>query len=252
MTQFLRPPSEHPRALIAARLTSQLSLLQVTDSGFPSGRYTLSHGLEAFAQSGHLDSPGRRSTLEALLSDSLLFAIGPSDGIALACAHRAAGTADRIDLDSVTRADERLTAVKLAREARDASTRTGRALLDTATSTLGATTMLEYAELVHTRRSPGNHAVVLGMLSAWFGMARLDAVTAELFAFSASWVAAAVRLALTDHRTAQGLLCRVRPMIVEAAISAVDGGVSQIASCTPLIDVMSMRHEHAELRLFAS
>jgi urease accessory protein len=252
MAQFLHAPSEHPCAITAARLTSHLSLLQVTDSGFPSGRYTLSHGLEAFAQSGQLDSPGRRSSLEALLSDSVRFAIGPSDGVALACAHRAAGAGNRIDLDGATNADERLTAVKLSREARDASTRTGRALLDTATSALGATAMLEYAELVRTGRSPGNHAVVLGMLSAWSGVARLEAVTAELFAFSASWVAAAVRLSLIDHRTAQGLLSRVRPVIVEAAMSAVDGGVTRIASCTPLIDVMSMRHEQAELRLFAS
>ncbi len=69
---------------------------------------------------------------------------------------------------------------------------------------------------------------------------------------SASWVAAAVRLALIDHRTAQGLLSRVRPLIVEAAMTAVNRDVTQIASCTPLIDVMSMRHEHADLRLFAS
>jgi urease accessory protein len=249
-----RPPSpnEHFCGETAARLTSHLSLLQLTDSGFPSGRYTLSHGLEAFAQSDQLHSPVRRSTLEALLRDSVRFAIGPTDGVALACAHRAAGTDNQIDLDGLRTADERLTAVKLAKEAREASTRTGRALLDTATGTLGVTAMLEYAELVHTGRSPGNHAVVLGMLSAWSGVARLEAVAAELFAFSASWVAAAVRLALIDHRTAQGLLSRVRPVIVGAAIGAVTCGVTQIAACTPLIDVMSMRHEHAELRLFAS
>jgi urease accessory protein len=61
-----------------------------------------------------------------------------------------------------------------------------------------------------------------------------------------------VRLGLTDHQTAQSLLHRVRPVLAQAAERAVAGDVAQIASCTPLPDVMSMRHEHAELRLFAS
>jgi urease accessory protein UreF len=35
-------------------LVSYLSALQLGDSAFPSGRYTLSYGLEAVAQSGQL------------------------------------------------------------------------------------------------------------------------------------------------------------------------------------------------------
>ena len=111
---------------------------------------------------------------------------------------------------------------------------------------------MDYAQRVDDGRSPGNHAVVLGLLSARLGVPRLQAVAGELYAFSASWVAAAVRLALTDHRTAQGLLHRVRSVTVEAALKAVDRDVTDISSCTPLPDVMAMRHEHAELRLFAT
>lgn len=235
-----------------ARLASQLSLLQLSDSAFPSGRYTHSYGLEAFAQSGELTSPSRPSTLATLLRDCVRFGVAQSDGVAVACAHRAMGPDGSVDLDLVTRADERLTAVKLAREAREASTRTGRALLGTATAAIGGTAVVDYAGCVDGGRSPGNHAVVIGLLSAWLGVPRLEAVAGELYAFSASWVAAAVRLALTDHRTAQALLHRVRTVTAEAALAAVDRGVAHISSCTPLVDVMSMRHEEAELRLFAS
>jgi urease accessory protein len=64
--------------------------------------------------------------------------------------------------------------------------------------------------------------------------------------------AAAVRLALIDHRAAQDVLHRVRPVIAEAAVAAVDRDVTHIRGCMPLLDLMSMRHEQAELRLFAS
>jgi urease accessory protein len=70
-------------------LRSLLSLLQLSDSAFPSGRYTLSYGLEALVQSGYLTVPGEHSTLIRLLGDTIRFGAAPSDGLALACAHRA-------------------------------------------------------------------------------------------------------------------------------------------------------------------
>jgi urease accessory protein len=231
---------------------SYVSLLQLSDSAFPSGRYTLSHGLEAFAQGGLLTQPTRRSTLVTLLRDCIRFGVAPSDGVALACAHRAANPHGVPDLELATRVDERLTAIKLAREAREASTRAGRALLATATAAFGEVVLASYAERVSDGRSPGNHAVVLGLVSARLGVPRLEAVTGELYAFSASWIAAAVRLAVTDHRTAQAVLHRVRVVIADAASKAVTREPRHICSCTPLPDVMAMRHELSELRLFSS
>jgi urease accessory protein len=231
---------------------SVLSLLQLSDSAFPSGRYTLSHGLETIAQTGQLGAHCDSSAHTALLADSVRFGVAPSDGVALACAHRAVGPDGEVDLDLVRQVDERLTAVKLPREAREASTRTGRAVLATATVAIGGPVVNAYAESVRHGRSRGNHAVVIGLLSAWLGIPRLEAVVGELYAFSSNWAAAAVRLGLLDHRTAQRLLHRVRPVISDAATTVIERNVNEISSCTPLLDVMSMRHEQAELRLFAS
>jgi urease accessory protein len=246
------PTFRTPAEDSSAGLAGYLSSLQVSDSAFPGGRYTLSHGLEAFAQSGQLAGPGLPARLAILLSDSIRRGVAPSDGVALACAHRATGPDGTLDLELVTRADERLTAVKLAREAREASMRTGRGLLSTAVAAFGGTAIVQYAERVREGRSPGNHAVVLGVVTRRLSVPRLEAVAGELYAFSASWVSAAVRLSLIDHRTAQALLHRVQSVTAEAALKAVDRDVTQISSCTPLLDVMAMRHEQAELRLFAS
>jgi urease accessory protein len=228
-----------------------LAVLQLSDSGFPSGRYTLSHGLEAFAQQGLLETPCAPDALAALLGDCIRFGVAPSDGIALACAHRTVDADGGIDGELVVRIDRRLSAVKLARESREASARTGRALLAAAPAVAGVQ-MHGYAELVEVGYTPGNHAVVLGLLAGLLDVAPFDAVVGELSAFSTGWVAAAVRLGLTDHLSAQLVLRRVHPALVEAAERALVGAVDDIASCTPLIDLMSMRHEHAELRLFSS
>jgi urease accessory protein len=230
---------------------SLLAVLQLSDSGFPSGRYTLSHGLEELAQEGLLSTPAAPEALAALLADCVRLGVRTSDGVALACAHRAVDLDGAVDLDLAVRADRRLTAVKLTREGRDGSTRTGRALLAAAPAVAGA--RLEgYTELVEGEDTPGNHAVVLGLLDALLEVPVFDAVAAELSAFATGWVAAAVRLGLTDHLTAQCVLQRVRPVLAEAAERAVASDVEDIASYTPLLDVMSMRHETAELRLFSS
>jgi urease accessory protein len=235
-----------------SELQSLVTILQLNDSAFPSGRYTLSYGLEALVQTGHLIAPANASSLSALLSDTIRLGVAPSDGVALACAHRAAASGGEVDLEWLAEVDRRLTAVKLAREAREASTRTGRAVLSTATAALEAPALAGYAERIKTGASAGNHAVVVGLLSALLGVPRLQAVVGELYAFSSGWVSAAIRLGLVNHRTAQGLLHRARPVIAEAVLKVIDRDVGQIHSCTPLLDVMAMRHEQAEVRLFAS
>jgi urease accessory protein len=228
-------------------LRSLLSLLQLSDSAFPSGRYTLSYGLEALVQSGYLTVPGEHSTLIRLLGDTIRFGAAPSDGLALACAHRAVR-----ELELLTQVDARLTAVKLPREVREASTRTGRAVLAAATAAIGGSALHEYADRVRGGGSPGNHAVVVGVVSASLRVPRLDAVVGELYAFSSGWAGAAVRLGLVDHRGAQALLHQARPAIAAAALEVIGRDAGQISSCTPFLDVMAMRHEHAELRLFAT
>ncbi|HET7094381.1 MAG TPA: urease accessory UreF family protein [Thermomicrobiales bacterium] len=222
-----------------------LSSLQLADSLFPSGLYTLSHGLEAYAQADGFDV----EMLAPLLTDLLQCGVGPSDGVALACAHRAATGGD---LDLATRADRRLAAVKLVREAREASRRTGRQLLSLSGEIVGGEILAAYAARVKAGDAPGNHAVVLGLTMAALAIPREQAIAGELYAFAAGCVAAAVRLALIDHRRGQALLHNLRPVI--AAVACESGGkdVADIASCAPLAEIMGMRHEAAEIRLFST
>jgi urease accessory protein len=235
-----------------SEIQSLLSVLQLSDTAFPSGRYTLSYGLEALVQVGHLSAPADASAMSTLLTDTIRFGVAPSDGLALACAHRAADGDGRVDLELLAEVDRRLTAVKLAREAREASTRTGRAVLATATAAIRSPALASFAERINAGGSPGNHAVAVGLLSAVLGVPCLEAVVGELYAFASGWVSAAVRLGLANHHAAQGLLHRGRPAIAEAALKVIDQEIGEISSCTPLLDVMAMCHEQAEVRLFAS
>lgn len=218
---------------------------QLTDSAFPSGSYTLSHGLEGYAQDRAI-SP---EAVPGLLRDLLLHAIGPADATALALAHRGATSGD---WGLVRQADERLLASKLTREPRQASLRIGRQLLPVCGEVFPSPALERLAAMVDDGATPGTQAVVTGVVYAGAGVGREAAVAADLFAFCTSFAGAALRLRLADHRSAQALIRGATPVIEQATQAAVVRALEDVGGCAPLADVMSARHERAEAKLFAS
>ena len=80
----------HPEPVPAQASSSFSASLQLTDSLFPSGLYTLSHGLESFAQAELLNG----DSLTTIVADLLRPSAGPTDATACALAMRAAGERD--------------------------------------------------------------------------------------------------------------------------------------------------------------
>lgn len=229
----------------AGPVDALLVSLQLTDSAFPSGLYTLSHGLEGYAQAKAVTA----RTMPDLLADLLRHSVGPADATALALAHRAAEAGDWA---GVVEVDERLHASKLNRGLRLASTRTGRQMLDTARLALGGEALERYAELVAAKRSPGCQPVAAGVAYAAGGVPTEQAVAGDLFAFAVSFTGAALRLRLTDHRRAQSTLRALAPVIQEVTAAALERELADLGGCVPIADAMSGRHERAEARMFAT
>ncbi|KAA0019486.1 urease accessory protein UreF [Antrihabitans cavernicola] len=226
-------------------LDALLVSLQLSDSAFPSGFYTLSHGLEGYAQAKAIDA----ESLPRLLADLLRHSVGPSDATALALAHRAALGGD---WETVIAVDRRLQAAKLNREVSVAATRTGQQMLDVAQETFGGPMIAHYWNLVTAKRVPCCQAVAAGIVYAGTGVSAERAVASDLFAFSASFVGAAMRLRLTDHRIAQVLLRQAADVITEVTAEALVRELADLGGCVPIADVMSGMHERAEARLFAT
>jgi urease accessory protein len=230
---------------VHSELVAFLGSLQLADAAFPSGLYTLSHGLEACAQSGQV----RRDSLALLIADLLRFGVGPADGVALVNGHRARM---EDDIERAAQADCRLTATKLPREARSASVRTGRQLLQVAVCLSDDPLLALHAARVRDGELPGNHAVALGLVQAAFGVSEEHALAGELYAFSSGCIGAAIRLTLVDHREAQCALHSLKPTIADVVRENVHKDVNQIASSLPLMDVMAAYHERAQARLFVT
>lgn len=228
-----------------SRAVAFLASLQLADSFFPGGGYTLSHGLESYAEAGLLDA----TSLTAIARDVIRASVGPSDAVALAITMRSARQGD---LDVIAAADQRLTAVKLAREPRQASVRLGRQILAIARDTFSDEMAGAYLARVRAEDLPGNQAVAMGLLKHALAIPVWDAVAGELHSFATTCAGAALRMSLIDHRQAQRVIRDLAPDIIAATDEAMDRKVAEISGCTPFAEIMAMRHETAEIRLFVT
>ena len=98
---------------------SELTLMQLSDSFFPSGLYTMSNGLETIFDEKRASSEGDvYDFLEVTLEQQL----GPADSVALSNAYDCAKSKD---ISRIIRCDDVLYSMKLIQESRAASCRAG-------------------------------------------------------------------------------------------------------------------------------
>jgi urease accessory protein len=231
-----------------------LRLLQLADSGFPSGAYTLSNGLETLVADGAISDADDLATFVHVY---LLAKFARSDLISLLAAHDAgderADTASNDDqVERIIAIDRRLTAAKIAADDRIGSARVGRRLATEVARLTPSRPLLGFLEAIEDRRTAGNAAVAFGLAGSAFGVERRPTALAASSAFVVGLGAAAVRLGLIGHGAAQQLVADAAPVIASAVDAAACGHWSDLRPSAPQIEVALAAHETAVARQFAS
>lgn len=239
------------------------------DSAYPSGRYTLSHGLEGLVQQGHVT--GAEQSTDALLSH-LRHTAAPGDGTATALTVMLAKKVDEgaisahEALDTLIALDHELSATKITEALRKASTRVGRQTLMVHRDIAPMNGLLgDYAEATTARLAPGNQAIALGLIHHAHQLTAEQAVGVELIGLSIGWSSAALRLRQCDHISGQAMIAASIPLIEELAKEATDTAreligdgtaltidLTQIGRASPGLDLASAEHHFAPARLFIS
>ncbi len=222
-----------------------LALLQFSDSLFPTGAFTHSSGLESYVQRGIQDA----DSLRELITTRLLYGAARSDMVAVRGAMIAYHAAD---IDKLYELDERLTAMKVAREGREASTKIGRQLLRNSQALLNDPVLARYQQAVGSGQCAGHHALAHGILYASLKMDAQTALLAYAYGLAAGQVSAALKLTAIGQTRAQQLLHSLIPAMQQAADIALAGSPDELQSFAPALEIHTMQHEYLFRRLFTS
>ncbi len=223
-----------------------LSLLW-SDSQFPAGGASHSGGLEGAVQSGYLRGT---EDLRAWVEDYLRDVFGPSDLAACVLAHRVASSDDRAKLFAI---DERLNALKIAREERQASAMMGQRRLKVLRDAFDDNRLNELWDAVQINEWNAHAACVWGVAGIVGGIGEADAARSLAYGALIGIASAGIRLRLYGQQATQRLLLDVAPT-VEHAIERAQRvrGTEELASHGPRLELAQMHHERARVRLFMS
>jgi urease accessory protein len=225
------------------RPAALLALLQLSDSAFPTGSFSHSMGLEALVAGGQVSGATR---LEAVVAEQL-YALASSDCAALRATVRTSSIAEVAELDRA------VSATKLARESRAASSAIGTSLLEAVSAfELDDPLVAELSTAVRADSITGNLAVVYGAVARALEISPDAAVSSYLYTAAAGLVAAGQKLIPLGQTTAQGVLYRLGDTIAGAVRRSETVSAADLFSFAPLVEIASMAHERQRVRLYIS
>ena len=229
-----------------------LGLLQLADTSFPSGAYTLSHGLETLVADGLVHGA---DGLAEVIEVSLLSRFARADLPAVLWSHdaaRAIGAGDPAACARLVSVDRHLRAAKLAREEREGSERVGRRIVVEAAALAPSAALAAYETAIRAGEAPGNSAVAFGVAAESFAVERRQAALAAGQSHATALAMAALRLGLIGHRGTQRVIRASVPLVQRAVEIAEAVSWLDFRPSAPQLDVSLARHEIAPARSFAS
>jgi urease accessory protein len=215
--------------------------MQLADSFFPSGAFGMSAGLEALVRSRRVKDG--RGVLE-FIRRQLHFQLTPCDCAVMLSVMSAA---KRNDLQRAIAADNAYFSMKLVREARTASTRSGRQVLSCVLYIMPNKFARRFHSSVESGRSPGTQPACLAVAADSLAIPEKSAVRMMLYSYCVSITGSAIRLGLLQHLEAQRILTKLRADIDSVNAEA---DFEHLWQLCPLVEILQTQHERDDLRMF--
>jgi urease accessory protein len=223
---------------------SELSIMQLSDSFFPSGLYTMSNGLETAYNEKRITTVDE---IQEFVSTIITQQNGPADCVALLNAYDFANDGD---VNGIIKCDNALHSMKLVKESRDASCRTGSQMIKCVMAFSDNQTLKQFFGMITENKSPATHAVVSGVCSYVLGVKRNSAAYMMIYGTCVSIVGAALRLGMIDHIQSQKILHNLKPIITQTVELYKSQTLHDMWQFSPEYDIIQMTHEQKFSKMF--
>jgi urease accessory protein len=224
--------------------STDASLLQISDSFFPTGLYATSNGLEALYQVKRLKS----KDITQFITIYLRHVLGPSDCTALGNAYE---SCKKKDLAALIDTDKSLYYMRIIEETRSAAIRSGNQLLKCVSTLVKHKKMLkDYQNAIRTGNATGVYPVSFGVATWSLDIPKNKAGLTLLYGFTVSVIGAALRLGILQHFDGQQIIHELRPVILESVLKNIDRPISSMWQFAPGLDILQMKHEMMSSKMF--
>ncbi|MDC4223603.1 MAG: hypothetical protein MPW15_05065 [Candidatus Manganitrophus sp.] len=225
-----------------------LTLLQWCDSLFPAGSYAHSLGLEEAVREGRVrDGEGLFRSIRA----KLIYSVFPGECVLLRAAYDAAL---QRDLKILSALDEEGMAMRLPMEFREGSRAVGRRWIQMTADLYPTSWTKRCLEALVEGRLRGDPAVAFALAGVAAERPLFPTLLGYVYGIASGQVSAGLRLLPIGQGEGQRILAQLWREICEG--ESLESVLSERevapASFQPALEIRSMRHEMAEMRLFQS
>ena len=224
---------------------ADLSMMQLSDSFFPTGMYSMSNGLEAIFYGGNKKM--KTGQLRDIITTYIDYQIGPADCAALGNAYEQAA---KSNLPKLLEVDRTIFSMKLVQEIRDASVRSGTQLVRCIRSFSDNEILTQYEDAIRGGRAYGSYPVALALGANALSIPKRKAALMMLYSFSVSIVGAALRLGMLQHFDGQKVIDELKPTILKVVKENINRPLKGIWQFAPQIDIIQISHERMSSKMF--
>jgi urease accessory protein len=222
-----------------------LNLLWLASPALPVGGFSYSEGLEAAVDTGFVSDEDSASRW---LLDQLHLSLARCDLAVVAQAIPAWQTHDRARIHTL---NDWILHTRETQEFRLQTEQMGRSLVEWA-RTLGDLGHGLHEQLVTAELTAPTYPVVMACALAHSGATHHDSLSSFAFAWGENMVQAAIKSVPLGQSAGQRMLARLAQTIPEAVNTATRLTDDTRQACTPMLAILSARHEIQYSRLFRS
>jgi len=223
-------------------------LMQLADSFFPSGMFGLSNGLESLVK--HHRIKNKQDVLN-FIEQQIEFQLVPCDCMVFLIAMEAAKNEN---IEELVETDNRFYSMRLVREVRNTSVRTGSQILNCIIQmTLDkkkSNIAKNFQKKITSNETVGTYPVCLGISANLLDIPAKSGVRMVLYSFSQSVIAAAIRLGMIEHISGQIILTTIADKINYISENIKKESLNSLWQLTPVTDIFQMMHEYDDSKMF--